>query len=262
MIGDLAPRRQLLLFGVLAVVVLVVALIVVMARETSHGLTGPPVASTAPPGPIVIIPGYGGSTTGPNALAATLRKGGRDVTVVGLPDGGTGDLTVQARAVGDAVHAALGRTGATSVDLVGYSAGSIVARIFVQQEHGFSVVRRVVTFGAPNQGTDLAATAANLVPGSCTDACAQLEPNSSLLAALNGLPLHVGFASLYTEDDQTVTPPTTAVLAGAVNIDIQRVCPGLRVSHGGLPTDPHVQGIVAAELGATPQVIPATCPTT
>jgi triacylglycerol esterase/lipase EstA (alpha/beta hydrolase family) len=251
-----------LLFGVLGVVVLVVVLLIVMARETSHGLTGPPVPSTAAPGPIVIIPGYGGSTSGPDALAATLRRDGRDVTVVGLPDGGTGDLTVQAHTVGHAVHAALGRSGAASVDLVGYSAGSVVARIFVQQEHGFSVVRRVVTFGAPNHGTDLAATAANLVPGSCTDACAQLQPSSSLLATLNSLPLHVAFASLYTEDDQTVTPPTTAVLQGAVNIDIQHVCPGVRVSHGGLPTNPHVQAIVAAELGTTPQAVPATCPTT
>jgi triacylglycerol esterase/lipase EstA (alpha/beta hydrolase family) len=252
----------MLLFGVAGIVVLVVVLLVVLARETSHGLTGPPVLSTARPGPIVIIPGYGGSTSGPDALAATLRRGGRDVTVVGLPDGGTGDLTVQAHAVGHAVHAALGRSGATSVDLVGYSAGSIVARIFVQQEHGFSVVRRVVTFGAPNHGTDLAATAANLVPGACTGACAQLQPSSSLLAALNSLPLHIAFASLYTEDDQTVTPPTTAVLQGAVNIDIQHVCPRVQVSHGGLPTNPHVQAIVAAEIGTVPQSVPSTCPTT
>lgn len=262
MFGDLAPRRRLLLAGAAGVVILVVILLVVMARETSHGLTGPPVPSTAAPGPIVIIPGYGGSTAGPDALAATLRQGGRDVTVVELPDGGTGDLTVQAHTVAHAVHAALGRTRATSVDLVGYSAGSIVARIFVQQEHGFSVVRRVVTFGAPNHGTDLAATAANLVPGSCTDACAQLQPSSRLLATLNALPLHVAFASLYTEDDQTVTPPTTAVLQGAVNIDIQHVCPGLRVSHGGLPTNVHVQAIVAAELGTAPPSVPPTCPTT
>ncbi|HEY5336507.1 MAG TPA: lipase [Mycobacteriales bacterium] len=262
MFGDLAPRRRLLLVGGFVVVLLVVSFVVILARATTEGLSGPPVASTAAPGPIVIIPGYGGSTTGPDALASTLRRGGRDVTVVALPDGGIGDLTVQAHTLGHAVHAALGRSGAASVDLVGYSAGSIVARIFVQQEHGFSVVRRVVTFGAPNHGTDLAATAADLVPGSCTDACAQLQPSSSLLAALNGLPLQVAFASLYTEDDRTVTPPTSAVLQGAVNVDVQHVCPGLQVSHGGLPTNPHVQAIVAAELGTSPQSVPTTCPTT
>ncbi|MDT7650941.1 MAG: triacylglycerol lipase, partial [Pseudonocardiales bacterium] len=45
-------------------------------------------------------------------------------------------------------------------------------------------------------------------------------------------------------DDQTVTPPDSARLAGAVNVPVQAVCPGTRVSHSALPTDAAVTGLV------------------
>jgi len=259
-LADLAPRRRALLGGGVAVVVVAIIVGVVVATSGGGSLTGPPVSASAAPGPIVIVPGYGGSTSGPDVLAAALRATGRDVTVMNLPGDGTGDLRAQADVLATTVSAVLSRTHAASVDVVGYSAGSIVTRIYVQDMHGFSRVRRVVTLGAPNHGTDLAATAGSLVPGACVEACAQLEPDSSVLAELNARPLSIAVTSIYTEDDQTVTPPTTAVLAGAVDIDLQSVCPGVTVSHAQLPTDPHVQAIVAAELGTAPQSVPTACP--
>ena len=49
-----------------------------------------------------------------------------------------------------------------------------------------------------------------------------------------------------------VRPPTSARLAGAVNVPLQAVCPNAVIAHGQLPSDPLVIGIVLSELGPGP----------
>jgi len=58
--------------------------------------------------------------------------------------------------------------------------------------------------------------------------------------------------ALWTVHDQTVTPPDSARLEGAVNVSLQSVCPDLRVDHSGLPGDPVVTRIVLTAIGAAP----------
>ena len=59
--------------------------------------------------------------------------------------------------------------------------------------------------------------------------------------------------SVWTADDDTVTPPGPASqLAGAVQVQVQAVCPGARVPHSALPTDPAVTGLVLQALSAEP----------
>jgi len=48
------------------------------------------------PGPVLLVPGYGGGTDGLNALAERIRATGRDAIVVTPPGDGTGDLREQA----------------------------------------------------------------------------------------------------------------------------------------------------------------------
>ncbi|OZD70711.1 lipase [Rhodococcus sp. 05-340-1] len=251
MFASLAPARRRLAFFVLALVL--VGVVAVVAAFVASRSTSDPVASVdqSVPGPVLLVPGFGGSTDALEVLAAELRDDGRDATVVVLPDGGVGDLTVQAQTLRDAVDAALTRTGATSVDVVGYSAGGVVARIWATDLGGAEQARRIVTLGSPHHGTQVAAVAAQFVPDQCAAACQQLAPDSSVLTALNSgdeTPEGPQWVSIWTELDQVVTPPNSAQLDGAIDIPVQSVCADSTVDHGNLPRDPLVAAMVSAQL--------------
>ena len=66
------------------------------------------------------------------------------------------------------------------------------------------------------------------------------------------MPARPRWLSLWTTDDQTVTPPDSARLAGALNVPIQSVCPAVQVSHSQLPTSPAVTAMVLQALGSGP----------
>jgi triacylglycerol lipase len=198
------------------------------------------------PGPVLLVAGYGGSTRALTVLAGQLRSQGRDVVIVPATGDNTGDLAVQAqtleRVAGQRIAA-----GAPSVDVVGYSAGGVVARLWAAGA-GAQIARRIVTLGSPHHGTDVAGVAAGLVPGACPVACQQLEPRSPLLRALPELPDGPDWVSIYTANDDLVIPPDTARLRGAVNIELQLVCPDAQVTHGQLPRDPLTIGLVEQAL--------------
>jgi triacylglycerol lipase len=234
--------------------VLVLAVVVLVAVRSDHRAASTPAAAQDRPGPVLLVPGYGGSVGALNTLAGRLRSAGKDATVVSLPDSAEGDLGGQAAVLATAARAALARTGATSVDVVGYSAGGVVARLWAKNDGGAAVARRVVTLGSPQHGTALAALG-SLVSGACPLACQQLVPTSSLLAALNRAPeLPAGpvFVSLWSSRDEVVLPPDSARLSGAVNIELQQVCASSVVSHAQLPTDPLVAAMVISELSGAP----------
>jgi triacylglycerol lipase len=256
--GRLSPRRRLL-FVALATVV-VVALIGVGLAVARHGDSTKSHDGVAQdkPGPVFLVPGYGGGTGGLDQLASRLRAAGRQATVVRLPGNGTGDLNAQADVLNIAVRAALA-AGAPSVDVVGYSAGGVVARLWARDHGGAARARRIVTLGSPQHGTDLAAVAGLLVPESCPRACKQLVPGSALLAGLNGgdeTPAGPTWVSIWSDQDQVVTPPSSARLTGASNVVVQRICPGRSVNHGQLPTDAVVDGLVLRALAAAPFATP------
>ena len=213
-----------------------------------------PVAQRARP-PVLLVPGYGGGTAGLDVMAAALRRGGRDVTVVHLAGDGTGDLHVQAAVVQRAVEA----TGSRSVDVVGYSAGGVTVRLWARRYDGGSVARRIVTLGSPQHGTTLAALADDLAPGRCPTACRQLATDSDLIRQLNSgdeTPDGPAWVSIWTDDDQISTPPDTASLAGALDFSVQQICPRARIAHGQLPESPMVIAMVAAQLRRTAPAVP------
>ena len=247
MLDALSPaRRRFVVITALVAAAVVAALGIVMLRPALDRVEPVPQDQ---PGPVVLVAGYGGGTAVFGALLRTLGDRGREAVVVAPVDSNTGDLDDQAARLRDAVDEVLDRTGAPSVDVVGYSAGGVVARLWVRDHGGDEQARRVLTLGSPHHGTDLASLGAAT---GCPTACEQLAPGSALLSRLNAgdeTPDGPRWTSVWTTQDRTVVPPVSADLEGAVTFTVQSLCPGATTSHGELPTDPVVLAAVDSVLG-------------
>ncbi len=239
-LDGLSPPRQRFVVSVV-VLCAVVSALVGAGMVAGRGGAPAPVAQDRP-GPVLLVPGYGGSTAALQVLAGRLREAGRTAIVVQLPGDGTGDLREAAQVVADAADAAVA-AGAPSVDVVGYSAGGVTARWWVAEGGGDAVARRVVTLGAPHHGTQLAALGTGLGLPGCPVACRQLAPGSDLLRTLNATdetPDGPSWTSVWTDQDDVVTPPDSARLDGATTVVVQRLCTGTTLSHADLPRSPVV----------------------
>ena len=255
----MAPRRRIVIIAAAALAVLVV--LVGVGVRLSGGTDPAQRPEQAVAGTVLLVPGYGGSRVALSRLAQRLTAEGRTARVVTLPGEGTGDLLVQADVLDAAVREAL-EQGAPSVDVIGYSAGGLVTRLWLDRHDGATVARRVVSLGSPLHGARLAGLGAALAPGACPVACRQLAPGSAVLDGIADVDLPEGlpWLSIWTENDETVQPPESARLDGAVNVAVQELCPGAVVSHSALPTDRIVTALVLDALGTGPLTAPGGCP--
>lgn len=253
--GGLSPRRRMLLAGLAVAVVAGAIAGVAGSLRTSPAVTG---ASENRPGDVLLVPGYGGSTTALDGLAAKISAVGRTAIVVHLAGNGTGDLRVQADVLNGYVNEALS-AGSGPVTVIGYSAGGVVAWLWDEEYHGVAKAGEIITLGSPLHGADLAGLGAAFVPSECPTACQQLVPGSAMLTSLQqtAAATRPPWLSLWTTDDQVVQPPASARLPGAVNVPLQSICPGVSIQHGQLPTSPLVVGIVLRALGSARLTAPA-----
>jgi triacylglycerol esterase/lipase EstA (alpha/beta hydrolase family) len=217
-----------------------------------HALAGGPAVPAADagrPGDVLLVPGYGGSTSALNALAGRIRSAGGTPTVVELAGNGTDDLQLQANVLNGYVNRALA-AGSGPVTVIGYSAGGVVAWLWDVEYDGKTKARQIITLGSPLHGAELAALGVADLPDECPAACQELVPGSAMLTRLQGTAAasRPPWLSLWTTDDQVVQPPDSARLPGAVNVPLQSICPGVSIGHGQLPTSPLVVGIVLRTL--------------
>jgi pimeloyl-ACP methyl ester carboxylesterase len=239
-----SPRRRVLLggAGLLAAMVGIVAGVL--------GSRGEPEPVAGRPGAVLLVPGYGGSTGSLDQLAIRIRMTGLTAVVVPLAGDGTGDLTVEARALDGYVNRAIG-AGSGPVTVIGYSAGGVVAWLWDVDYGGQGRAGKIITLGSPLHGARIAAVGTAFDPGECPVACQQLAPGSALLAQLQQSgQARPPWLSLWSTDDQTVQPPDSARLPGAVNVPLQFVCPGADIQHSQLPTAPLVVGLVLRALAS------------
>lgn len=195
-------------------------------------------AATEPP--VLLLPGFGGSTSDLALIAAALEEDGREVRLVEL-DEDWPDFDTQAQRLDDAVG------DADEVDVVGFSAGGLVARLWALQDP--DVARRVVTVATPNHGT-----APEVLGPECTGGCASLLAGSPLVTELNTdeSPAGVEWATIWSETDGVVVPPTSAQLEGALDVRVQDVCPGLTPNHLEMLSAPVPAMVVAVLAGSAP----------
>jgi triacylglycerol lipase len=255
-LGRLSPRRRIFAVAVtalLAVIVIVTVVSVVLNSQNSAAVQPAGFPAQDRPGPVLLVPGYGGNTNSLTILARRIRATGRQATVLHLPGNGTGSLVGDASVLNAAVNHAL-RGGAPSVDVIGYSAGGVTTLLWAREDGGAHKARRIITLGAPFHGAELAADGEAFLPNACPAACRQLVPGSSLLSQLAAgiTASRPSWLSLWSIDDKTVDPPDSARLAGAVNVPIQSVCPAQQISHSQLPTNPAVTAMVLQAIGTGP----------
>ena len=164
MLDALSPQRRRLILsaGGLALLLIMTLAVIAIVRIVAPPVQ--PVPQTAP-GPVLLVPGYGGNINSLQPLATSLRSIGRTAVIVEPIGDGTGDLQQQAEHLAEVAERVRNDAGAASVDVVGYSAGGVVARLWVRDEGGDGVARRVLTLGSPHHGTTQAALGAEFAGG-------------------------------------------------------------------------------------------------
>lgn len=215
-------------------------------------------------GPVVVLPGYGGGLGLLVPIAVALRAEHRQIVVFKPTHHETGDLRVQAKRLRDLVNTTLDKTHAKSVDVVGYSAGGMIARLWVRDYGGDKLARRVLTIAAPNHGTKRSNIEALTAGGDCPATCVQLSDGSSFLSKLNAgdeTPSGPTWITIRSSTDDVVTPASSVILDGALNLLVQDGCPVATTTHVGMPSDPYVLAALASTLGKAPPAAPSfvTC---
>ncbi len=152
-----------------------------------------------------------------------------------------GDIRTSAAELSTEVKHVLAKTGASKVDLVGWSQGGMMPRYYINALGGAAKVNMLVGLAPSNDGTTvdglttlvadlgLLGLATGLLSIACA-ACDQQLQGSSFLTSLNRKPTVPGvkYVVIETADEDVVTPPANAFLPVAPNVQnitLQNQCP-------------------------------------
>lgn len=204
--------------------------------------------------PVVLLHGTLGSVAasyGP--LVTGLRADDRCVYGLDYGSQGVGPVADSARAFAQLVEAVRRRTGAPTVDVIGYSQGGLVLRTALRFDGLADRVRVAVLLAPSFHGTDSPLVAQ--VPAFLCPACRDQTTGSPLLRQLDtggDLDGSVRYAVLSTRDDTVVTPVSAQPPRGpADRVDtlvVQDRCPAAMIGHVALPAEPGTIAWVLAAL--------------
>lgn len=126
------------------------------------------------------------------------------------------------------VESLLKTTGASKVDIISHSMGSLNTRWYIKFDGGESKVDDWVSLGGPNHGTETANACSFLV------ACQEMKIGSTFLSELNAgdeTPGEVNYGTWWSPCDEIIKPNESVILSGASNH--KTAC----LTHAGLTTD-------------------------
>lgn len=179
----------------------------------------PPAAAgpTAARNPILLIHGIDDTHAAMAPLARHLeQRGWRTFSFDMVPNDGAVGFEVLAQQVRREVAAVRARTGAAKVDLVGFSLGGMVARVYLQDLGGAAEVERLVTLASPHEGSWMAYFRWNALGE-------ELRPDSAVYRRLNGnfsALEGVRVTSIWTPLDLMILPAWSSRLPGAKEVRI------------------------------------------
>ncbi len=178
---------------------------------------------------------------------------------------GLGDIPTSAGQLATFVNQVLTETKAHQVDIVGWSQGGMMPRDYIDDLGGAPKVHMLVGLAPSNHGTTLDGIDTlfddlgfppqnNAELAEFCEACVQQTAGSSFLTALNadgGTRPNVKYVVIETDNDEVVTPYTSAFLSGpnVQNILLQDQCIVDQSDHISIPYDSNAIQDVLNALG-------------
>ena len=236
------------------------------------------------PAPVILVHGtFGDMSDSWQALSPLLYDNGYCVFALNYgPYDGSGsvgvyatgkieDSAAQLSSFADRVVAA---TGARKVDIVGHSQGGMMPRYYIKFLGGASKVDTLVGLAPSNRGTTLNGlfTLASYFPGGSSlpgadcPACQEQEAGSSFITNLNAggeTTPGVNYTVIESDNDEVVTPYTSAFLASAPNVTnilLQSQCSVDQGEHLSMPYDHIADADVLTALDPAHPQHPACTP--
>jgi triacylglycerol esterase/lipase EstA (alpha/beta hydrolase family) len=245
------------------------------------GANVPCTPSAAHPFPVVLVEGtFASMFNSFGAISPDLANNGYCVfafnfgqTLAGTGIFATGEIGQSAEELATEVNNVLAQTGASKVDIVGWSQGGMLPRQYINFDGGASKVNMLVGFSPSNFGTtldgfetlisDLGLTQITdaEISADC-EACVEQLQGSSFLENLNQTPTQPGvqYVVIETQDDEVVTPFTNAFLPAASNVQnitLQNQCSQDASDHISIPYDSNaLQDMINALGPDTPDFQP------
>ncbi|MFL5617451.1 MAG: esterase/lipase family protein [Gemmatimonadaceae bacterium] len=178
--------------------------------------------------PILFVHGWNASgTTWSTMLSRFKTDGWTNAELVNWSYNFRQSNATTAAQIQQKVDSILNATGATQVDIITHSMGTLSARYYVRNLGGDGKVDALVSLGGANHGTTTA--------GLCFDtSCIEMRPNSTFLTNLNSIDETWGtprYATWWSDCDEVINPHSSVLLDGAINT--QTAC----MSHSSLHED-------------------------
>jgi len=179
--------------------------------------------------PILFVHGWSESSSLWSTMIKNFEKDGYSKSELSnySYNSNTSNKTLAETEVKPRVEALLKATGATKVDIIAHSMGSLNSRWYIKFVGGESTVDEWVSLGGPNHGTDTA----NLC---FSAACTEMRIGSTFLSELNAgdeTPGSVNYGTWWSPCDSIINPDSSVALSGATNT--KTAC----ISHTALTTD-------------------------
>ena len=240
--------------------------------------------SDAHPVPVILVHGtFGDMSDSWQALSPLLYDHGYCVFALnyGSHDSSgslgvyaTDDIAQSAEQLSTFVNKVRAATGAKKVDLVGHSQGGMMPRYYIKFLGGNAEVNTLVGLAPSNHGTTLdgLVTLASYFPGGSAlvgadcPACQDQEAGSSFIANLNAqgeTATGINYTVIESDNDEVVTPYTSAFLAAAPNVTnilLQSQCSLDQGEHLSMPYDHIADADVLTALDPAHPQHPACTP--
>lgn len=166
--------------------------------------------------PILFVHGYLGSTANWDTMRQRfLADGWKESELYAYNYSVLSSNATSAAEIRSQVDDIIARTGATKVDIIAHSIGSVSSRYYLKNLGGTAKIDAWVSLAGPNHGTDY------VDRQNCqTVPCREIAIGSAFLSDLNAVDETPGltrYATWRSTCDTTITPTESVVLSGATN---------------------------------------------